>query len=45
LLVDRQARAGILRVFASLHRLLRQDTAKKAAAAILPYLKNSLQKA
>jgi lipid-A-disaccharide synthase len=45
LLVDRQARAGILRVFASLHRLLRQDTAQKAAAAILPYLKNSLQKA
>jgi len=44
LLVDRQAQAGILRVFASLHRLLRQDTAQKAAAAILPYLKHSLQK-
>jgi len=44
LLVDRQAQAGILRVFASLHRLLRQDTAQKAAAAILPYLQPSLQK-
>lgn len=44
LLVDRQAQAGIQRVFASLHRLLRQDTAQKAAAAILPYLQPSLQK-
>ena len=44
LLVDRQAQAGILRVFASLHRLLRQDTAQKAAAAILPYLQPALQK-
>jgi lipid-A-disaccharide synthase len=44
LLIDRQAQAGILRVFASLHRLLRQDTAQKAAAAILPYLQHSLQK-
>jgi len=39
LLVDRQARAGITRVFDSIHRLLRQDTAQKAAAAVLPYLK------
>ena len=39
LLVDRQARAGITRVFAGIHRLLRQDTAQKAAAAVLPYLK------
>lgn len=38
LLVDRQARAGITRVFESIHRLLRQDTAQKAAAAVLPYL-------
>jgi len=44
LLVDRQAQAGIQRVFASLHRLLRQDTAQKAAAAILPYLQPALQK-
>jgi lipid-A-disaccharide synthase len=44
LLIDRQAQAGILRVFASLHRLLRQDTAQKAAAAILPYLQPALQK-
>lgn len=39
LLVDRQARAGITRVFDGIHRLLRQDTAQKAAAAVLPYLK------
>jgi len=38
LLVDRQARAGITRVFAGIHRLLRQDTARKAADAVLPYL-------
>lgn len=44
LLIDRQAQAGILRVFASLHRLLRQDTAQKAAAAILPYLQPALPK-
>lgn len=44
LLIDRQTQAGILRVFASLHRLLRQDTAQKAAAAILPYLQPALQK-
>ena len=42
LLVDRQARAGIARVFDGIHRLLRQDTARKAAEAVLPYL---LQKA
>jgi lipid-A-disaccharide synthase len=41
LLVDRQARAGINRVFASIHRLLRQDTAQKAAAAVLPYLQRA----
>ncbi len=38
LLVDRQVRAGITRVFAGIHHLLRQDTAQKAAAAVLPYL-------
>lgn len=41
LLVDRQARAGITRVFDGIHRLLRQDTARKAAAAVLPYLKEA----
>jgi len=41
LLVDRQARAGISRVFAGIHRLLRQDTAQKAAAAVLPYLRTA----
>jgi lipid-A-disaccharide synthase len=38
LLTDRQVRAGITRVFASVHRLLRQNTAEKAAAVVLPYL-------
>ncbi len=38
LLTDRYARAGIERVFAGIHRQLRQDTASKAAAAVLPYL-------
>lgn len=41
LLVDRQARAAITRVFASIHRLLRQDTAQKAADAVLPYLQKA----
>ena len=41
LLVDRQARAGIARVFDSIHRLLRQDTAQKAADAVLPYLQRA----
>jgi lipid-A-disaccharide synthase len=41
LLVDRQARAGISRVFDSIHRLLRQDTARKAADAVLPYLQSA----
>ena len=41
LLVDRQARAAIGRVFADIHRLLRQDTAQKAAAAVLPYLQKA----
>jgi lipid-A-disaccharide synthase len=38
LLVDGQVRAGIMRVFDSLHRNLRQNTAEKAAAAVIPYL-------
>jgi lipid-A-disaccharide synthase len=41
LLVDRQARAGIARVFAGIHRLLRQNTAQKAADAVLPYLQKA----
>ena len=41
LLVDRQARAGITRVFDSIHRLLRQNTAQKAADAVLPYLQRA----
>ena len=41
LLVDRQARAGIIRVFDGIHRLLRQDTAQKAADAVLPYLQKA----
>ncbi|MCF8173800.1 MAG: lipid-A-disaccharide synthase [Burkholderiaceae bacterium] len=41
LLVDRPARAAISRVFGSIHRLLRQDTAQKAADAVLPYLQKA----
>jgi lipid-A-disaccharide synthase len=41
LLVDRQARAAIGRVFAGIHRLLRQDNAQKAADAVLPYLQKT----
>jgi lipid-A-disaccharide synthase len=41
LLVDRQAGAAISRVFDGIHRLLRQDTAQKAAAAVLPYLQKA----
>ena len=41
LLVDRQARAAIARGFAGIHRMLRQDTAQKAAAAVLPYLQKA----
>lgn len=39
LLVDRIARASIARVFSGLHRQLRQDTATRAAAAVLTYLR------
>jgi len=38
LVADTQVRAEIQRVYSSLHRQLQQDTAEKAAAAILPYL-------
>ncbi|MBN8474691.1 lipid-A-disaccharide synthase [Sulfuritalea sp.] len=41
LLVDRQVGAAIFRVFDGIHRLLRQDTAQKAAAAVLPYLQRA----
>ncbi len=41
LLGDRQVRTAIGRVFGSIHRLLRQDTAQKAADAVLPYLRKS----
>jgi lipid-A-disaccharide synthase len=41
LLVDRQARAAITRVFDSIHRLLRQNTAQKAADVVLPYLREA----
>ena len=39
LCVDRQVQARVREVFAEIHRTLRQGTAEKAAAAILPYLK------
>ena len=38
---DAQVKAAIERVFQSLHRQLRQGTADKAAAAILPYLQTA----
>ena len=41
LLVDRQARTAIGRVFDSIHRLLRQDNAQRAADAVLPYLRKA----
>jgi lipid-A-disaccharide synthase len=41
LLGDAQARASILRVFDSIHRLLRQDNAQKAADTVLPYLQKA----
>lgn len=36
---DASIRASVLRVFEALHRQLRQDTGRKAAEAILPYLR------
>jgi lipid-A-disaccharide synthase len=41
LLTDRTLRAGIVRVFDSIHRRLRQDTAQKAAEALLPYFQKA----
>lgn len=41
LLTDRQVRAATTQIFASIHRRLRQNTAEKAAAAILPYLQET----
>jgi lipid-A-disaccharide synthase len=41
LLTDRTMRAGIVRVFDSIHRRLRQDTAQKAAEALLPYFQKA----
>lgn len=41
LLVDRQAGAAITRVFGGIHRLLRQDTSRRAAEAVLPYLQQT----
>jgi lipid-A-disaccharide synthase len=38
LLVDRPMREGIEQVFGRIHQNLRQDTAQKAAAVVLPYL-------
>jgi lipid-A-disaccharide synthase len=38
LLVDRPMRESIEQVFAQIHRSLRQGTAQKAAAVVLPYL-------
>lgn len=41
LVSDAQVKAGIERVFDSMHRQLRQGTAEKAAAAVLPYLRSA----
>ena len=38
---DKDAVAELEKIFTELHLTLRQDTAKKAAQAILPYLKNA----
>jgi lipid-A-disaccharide synthase len=38
---DAAVKADIERVFSALHQQLRQNTAEKAAAAILPYLRPS----
>jgi lipid-A-disaccharide synthase len=41
LVADSQAREAIERIFTALHRQLRQNTAEKAAAALLPYLRSA----
>ena len=38
LIVDKAARKQIIEVFHRIHHTLRQGTAERAAAAILPYL-------
>jgi lipid-A-disaccharide synthase len=43
LLRDNQVRSGMQGVFASMHQALRQNTAQKAAAAVLPYLHRAMQ--
>lgn len=42
LLVDQPMREAMTRVFASLHRQLRQNAAQQAATAVLPYLQSAL---
>jgi len=41
LLLDAQVRSRLAQAFADIHRTLRQGTAEKAAAAILPYLRQA----
>jgi lipid-A-disaccharide synthase len=41
LTIDTQAKSELERVFSSMHRQLRQNTAERAAAAIMPYLKTA----
>lgn len=45
LLTDKEAQAAMQRVFADMHVQLRQNTAQKAAMAILPYLQKKSQTA
>jgi lipid-A-disaccharide synthase len=45
LLTDKEMQAAMRRVFTDIHRRLRQNTAQKAAAAILPYLQKKSQTA
>ena len=40
-LADPERSAEVVRIFTDMHLLLRQNTADKAAAAILPYLRES----
>ena len=42
LLLDEQMQTAMQRVFASIHLALRQNTAQKAAAAVLPYLQQTI---
>ena len=38
---DKSTVAALERIFSDMHQTLRQDTAHKAAAAILPYLRTA----